>query len=704
MGTSSVMPAAATPAEAESDTGRMTLTQANSMTAETDTINYTDSSENESTETIRYVDPANISDTPPRATSLERAGLQIAESLGIRLEVSANELSEQNYSAAESTLGPAYQSDVVRLTEIAEATENTSDDQLAQALETVGTNQRVAVDTAQEFQTLYTAYQQARASQNETRAREIAQELAATTTELNRTSSNLTAAYAELAELNETRAERAQQQIEEALAQAEQLSENAQQSTYIETNISINSVSAEASPNQPLTISGMLRDTNGTALANRTVELATPQGPIQTQTNDSGEFNFTHAPTQLPAGTSPLSIQYIPRETAGYLGSEATVSPQVSSHPPTVSVNSTPPTLSNTSTATVTGTALVDQQALSGIPIRVRLDGTVLGETETDQTGTFRVPVSVPITTAAGERVLTIEAGGAGQAVELVTEQRSVTVEPIETDLEISATRTNTTTVAVNGQLTRPDDQPVASQLVTITVGDQPVGYLQTDPTGQFAGEFTLTDAHPAIDGTEQTTTISAEFANETTHLTPAQASTAVTFFPVEGAFGYGIPALGWVFGVIVGTVGIGSVAVIWWYRKDDSDETTQPDSSVTPDSAVPTTDENPTATASPASLFERAETVIDSAPDEALQVGYLAARRALAEQINADAPTSVPSATHWEFYQTIESADVIDEELTAAFESLTVAYEQSTFTPTATTSADVQEVLTPIRSQLSTE
>lgn len=698
------MPAAATPAEAESDTGRMTLTQANSMTAETDTINYTDSSENESTETIRYVDPANISDTPPRATSLERAGLQIAESLGIRLEVSANELSEQNYSAAESTLGPAYQSDVVRLTEIAEATENTSDDQLAQALETVGTNQRVAVDTAQEFQTLYTAYQQARASQNETRAREIAQELAATTTELNRTSSNLTAAYAELAELNETQAERAQQQIEEALAQAEQLSENAQRSTYIETNISINSVSAEASPNQPLTISGMLRDTNGTALANRTVELATPQGPIQTQTNDSGEFNFTHAPTQLPAGTSPLSIQYIPRETAGYLGSEATVSPQVSSHPPTVSVNSTPPTLSNTSTATVTGTALVDQQSLSGIPIRVRLDGTVLGETETDQTGTFRVPVSVPITTAAGERVLTIEAGGAGQAVELVTEQRSVTVEPIETDLEISATRTNTTTVAVNGQLTRPDDQPVASQLVTITVGDQPVGYLQTDPTGQFAGEFTLTDAHPAIDGTEQTTTISAEFANETTHLTPAQASTAVTFFPVEGAFGYGIPALGWVFGVIVGTVGIGSVAVIWWYRKDDSDETTQPDSSVTPDSAVPTTDENPTATASPASLFERAETVIDSAPDEALQVGYLAARRALAEQINADAPTSVPSATHWEFYQTIESADVIDEELTAAFESLTVAYEQSTFTPTATTSADVQEVLTPIRSQLSTE
>lgn len=698
------MPAAATPAEAESDTGRMTLTQANSMTAETDTVNYTDSSENESTETIRYVDPANISDTPPRATSLERAGLQIAESLGIRLEVSANELSEQNYSAAESTLGPAYQSDVVRLTEIAEATENTSDDQLAQALETVGTNQRVAVDTAQEFQTLYTAYQQARAGQNETRAREIAQELAATTTELNRTSSNLTAAYAELAELNETRAERAQQQIEEALAQAEQLSENAQQSTYIETNISINSVSAEASPSQPLTISGTLRDTNGTALANRTVELATPQGPIQTQTNDSGEFNFTHAPTQLPAGTSPLSIQYIPRETAGYLGSEATVSPQVSSHPPTVSVNSTPATLSNTSTATVTGTALVDQQALSGIPIRVRLDGTVLGETETDQTGTFRVPVSVPITTAAGERVLTIEAGGAGQAVELATEQRSVTVEPIETDLEISATRTNTTTVAVSGQLTRPDDQPVASQLVTITVGDQPVGYLQTDPTGQFASEFTLTDAHPAINGTEQTTTVSAEFTNETTHLTPAQASTTVTFFPVEGVFGYGIPALGWAFGVIVGTVGIASVAVIWWYRKDDSDETTQSDSSVTPDSAVPTTDENPTATASPASLFERAETVIDSAPDEALQVGYLAARRALAEQINADAPTSVPSATHWEFYQTIESADVIDEELTAAFESLTVAYEQSTFTPTATTSADVQEVLTPIRSQLSTE
>ena len=696
-----VTPAAAVTSDGMSDIQRTTSVQNAAVAPQTDPGTETDSAANNSTETVRSVNPENISTTPRRATSLERAGLKIAESLGVRLEVSANELVEQDYTTAESQLGEAYQNDVIRLTQIAEATENASDDQLAQALKTAGENQRGAINNAEEFQTLYTEYQQARASQNETRAREIAQELAATTAELNQTSTNLTAAYAELSDLNETQAERAQQQIQQALTQAEQISENAQRSTYIETEITVESVSREASPEQPLTISGTLHDTNRTALENRTVELVTPQKNVQTQTNATGGFRLTHTPIQVPAGTSSLTVRYLPSETAGYLGSETAISSRILSRQSTLLVTSTPSTLSNGSIANITGEALVAGQAVEGVPIRVRLDETVLGQTETNQTGAFQVPVSTPITAAAGDKTLTIEAGATGQAVELTTEQRPVTVAPVDTDLEMSATRTNNTTVAVSGQLTRTDGQPLAPQLLTVTIGTQTVGYLQTDTTGQFASEFTLTENHPAIDGTEQTTTVTAEFTNGTTHLAPAQASTTVTFFQQQGMSESTIPALAWALGAVVGLFVCGGVIVFWRSRTEETDESPQTDPSVVPDAAVPTAAGDDTVRESPASLFEQAETVIDSAPEQALQLGYQAARRALADELGTDTALSKPSATHWEFYRTVETADGIDKELTTAFESLTKAYERSTYASEATTSVDVRDLLTPVRAQL---
>ena len=699
--TAGITPAAATTPDRVSDTYRSSSTQDKTIVAQTNADNETASTTNNSTEIVRYVNPKNYSTVPPRATRLERAGLEIAESLGIRLEVSANKLVEQNYTAAESQLGEAYQNDVVRFTQIAEATENASDDQLARALNAAGENQRGAVNNAEEFRTLYGEYQQARASQNKTRAREIAQELAATTAELNQSSTNLTAAYSELAAVNKTQAERAQRQIEQALTQAEQISENAQQSTYIETQLSIDSVSEEPSPDQPLIISGTLQDANGTALADRTVRLETPQGRVQTQTNATGAFNLSHIPTQMPAGTSPITVRYVPQQTAGYLGSETTVSPRILSLPSTLTVTSAPSTFSNTSTATITGDVQVADQTIDGVPVRAQLGETVIGETETNETGAFRIPVSVPITTPSGDTTLTVEAGGANQAVRPTTEQRSVTVEPVTTDLTLSATRTNTTTVAVDGRLIRADGQPLAAKLLTITVENQTVGYLQTDSTGGFASEFTLTEDHPAIDGTEQTTTVSAEFTGGTTHLEPAQASTTVTFFPIQGLFGFGVPALTWAFGAAVGLFLFGSVVTIWWFRVVGTTESTPTESPEEPDVPVPSMGETDAVPESPTSLFERAETVLDSSPEQALQVGYRAARQALATKLDAESTPAGSSATHWEFYWAVETTDTIDEELTDAFKSLTLAYEQSTYTTESTTQTDVQETLRPVRLRL---
>ena len=703
-----VTPVGAIASTDTSETAPVTSVRDAPMVLQTGGVDNTSSSSttNSSMRSIRYVDPSNISTTPPRETSLERAGLQIAESLGVRLEVSANELVEQNYSAAESNLGEAYRNDAIRLTEIAEATENASDDQLAEALAAAGENQREAVNKTRQFRTLYTEYQRARASQNEARAREVAKELAAATKELNQTSTSLTSTYANLSDLNETRANRAQQRIEQALSQAEQLAENAQQSTYIETRLSVTAVSQTTSPTQPLSISGRLEDIDGTPLTNRTVELTTPRGLVQSQTNTNGEFTITHAPIQISAGETPLTVRYVPQATAGFRESETTVSPQISSLPSTLAVTSAPERLSNASTTNVSGEVMVAGQALAGVPVRVLVGETVLEETETTERGTFQVPISPPITTQTGEYTLTIEASDTGQAVEPTADKRPVMIEPVETNLTVSATRTNTTTVAVDGQLTRTDEQPLPPQLLPITIGNQAVGYVQTDQTGQFGSKFTLTEAHPAIDGTEQTTPVAVQFTNETTHIAPARASTTVTFFPRQGLLGYGIPALVWVGGIVGGVLVVGGVIAVWYYRNKtkentesaQSDQLTVPGSTDTAESPSDTTHEPP------ASLFERAEAALDTTPEQALQLGYLAARRALAEELDDENALSKLSTTHWEFYRAVESTDIIDEELTRAFESLTQAYEHSTYTTDTTTTEAVEDVLVPIRSQLTSD
>lgn len=696
VGTVLVDSVTATAVTANEGTSALTDTAAVAQT-EADTVNDTAATTNGSNQSVRYVDPADLSTTPPRSTSLERAGIQIAESLGLRLEVSASEAAEQDYDAAASQLGPAYQSDVVKLTDIAEATENASDEELAAALASAGTNQREAIGTAEEFQTLYTEYQDARASQNTTRARQLAQELAATTDELNQTSGNLTDAYTELAALNESQADRAQRRIEQTLTQAEQLSTNAQESTYIETNVVVTSVSPTASPHRPFVISGQLTDSDGTALANRTIELTTPRRTVRTQTDSTGTFRLTHTPIQLPAGEPSVSVRYTPVETSGYLGSEATASPTVVARNATIAIDSTPRTLSGSSSGTVSGTALVDGEAVGDVPVRVRLGSTTVAQTTTDQTGAFNLSVSPPITTEAGEKLLTVEAGRTGQAVGYTQQQRSVTVAPIETTLEMDVTRSNTTTVAIDGQLTRSDGEPAGRQLLPVSVGGRSVGYLQTDSRGRFTSTFTLTEDHPAIDGTEQTVDVTTQFANTTTHLAPAEATSTVTFFPTQGAFGFGIPVLGWVLGAagLVGMVG-GSI-VLWRYQSASSaGSETAPSSGSTPDS--PPAADAATPEASPATLFERAEATVDSTPAQALQMGYLATRRALVTELSDSTTHLNPSATHGEVYRAVAASEGVDAELTTAVASLTNVYERCMYTTAEPTTEDVRSALQPVQ------
>jgi len=305
----------------------------------------------------------------------------------------------------------------------------------------------------------------------------------------------------------------------------------------------------------------------------------------------------------------------------------------------------------------------------------------------------------VPLSAVAGDQTLTIEAGGAGHAVGRTQQQRAVTIEPVETAVEMAVTRSNNTTVVVDGQLTRGDGEPIGAQLLPVSVGDQSVGYVQTDPRGRFASAFTLTRDHPAIDGTEQTAPVSVQFTDTTTHLAPSEATSTVTFFPVSGVFGFGIPAVGWAFGG-VGVLGlIGGGLVVWWYQDDAApSEPEQPPG----DGPVPPPEvDTATPAASPETLFERAETAVESAPAQALQIGYLGARRALATELGDVTTSAQPSATHWEFYRAVEAAEAVDEELTGAFESLTEVYEHCTYTTAEPTPADVQSALQPVQTQL---
>ena len=689
-------------------------------------VNGTTSNGTNVTQPVRYVNPDELEaqEIRPQA-SLSSAGIQLARSLGVRLTVSADELAEQDYEAASETLGAAYRSDVVRLTDIAEATENTSDDQLAAAFREAQINQRAAIETGTEYRQLYQQYQQARANQNETEARQIARRLSDRFTELNNTATNLTAVSETIASLNESRAQQIQQRINTTLEQVESATENAQRATYINTTITAIPSRNRTSPPQSFAVAGQLRATNDSGnrmtLTNRTVALETPRGDFTTTTNGSGHFTITHVPVSLVTGENELTVKYVPEATAGYLGSRTTVPMRVVAQFPTITRFSVPETISNNvrMATTATGYITVANETLADVPVSISINNRVLGQSQTNASGYVSIPFEIPLSTPDGPAELTIQAGKPDTAVAVRQLSRSVTVRPIQTNLSMTGSRITNQTLRVDGQLTRNGTEPIINRSVTILADGRVIALFETDSNGAFNTNLTLPETHPALTDTQRVVNLTARFRSPSTHLSATTTRASVTLSPYTGVFGYGITPVTWTLGGGVGIILVGATAVLLRRQNtrdsesDDGYDVSLDNISTEDDTNV---DNKELSLRDLSALYREAQSVATANPERATRLGYVTVRQHLANTLELTDHSDQDSLTHWDFYNRVaDSTDDTDNPVDITtltthgntldtFKRLTRLYEQTVYTTESIDSDTIVMTLEPFETNFTTE
>ena len=689
-------------------------------------VNGTTSNGTNVTQPVRYVNPDELEaqEIRPQA-SLSSAGIQLARSLGVRLTISADELAEQDYEAASETLGAAYRSDVVRLTDIAEATENTSDDQLAAAFREAQINQRAAIETGTEYRQLYQQYQQARANQNETEARQIARRLSDRFTELNNTATNLTAVSETIASLNESRAQQIQQRINTTLEQVESATENAQRATYINTTITAIPSRNRTSPPQSFAVAGQLRATNDSGnrmtLTNRTVALETPRGDFTTTTNGSGHFTITYVPVSLVTGENELTVKYVPEATAGYLGSRTTVPMRVVAQFPTITRFSVPETISNNvrMATTATGYITVANETLADVPVSISINNRVLGQSQTNASGYVSIPFEIPLSTPDGPAELTIQAGKPDTAVAVRQLSRSVTVRPIQTNLSMTGSRITNQTLRVDGQLTRNGTEPIINRSVTILADGRVIALFETDSNGAFNTNLTLPETHPALTDTQRVVNLTARFRSPSTHLSATTTRASVTLSPYTGVFGYGITPVTWTLGGGVGIILVGATAVLLRRQNtrdsesDDGYDVSLDNISTEDDTNV---DNKELSLRDLSALYREAQSVATANPERATRLGYVTVRQHLANTLELTDHSDQDSLTHWDFYNRVaDSTDDTDNPVDITtltthgntldtFKRLTRLYEQTVYTTESIDSDTIAMTLEPFETNFTTE
>ncbi|WP_248897144.1 DUF4129 domain-containing protein [Haloplanus halobius] len=641
---------------------------------------------NRSDPVVRHRDP----DTIERSTvALDRTGLELARSLGVRLNVSASELREEDFTTAESQLGSDYQTDVIRLTEIAEATENTSDDEIAAAYREAGTEQRETIRNAEEFQELYTEYQQARASQNETRAREAARRLSAEFEEINASADELREAYGNLERVNESQAELAQRQINQSLDRASRITQTARTSSYTETTLTVTAVRPHGSPTRPFILCGELRSADGEQLANRTVVIGSEAHNTTVQTDRNGQFTLRHRPTVLKQGPQTVQVRYVPNATAGYLGETATTNVSVVQRASTVRLRTTPETVANGTMERALGRVLVDARGVEGVPVALRIGETQVATGRTNASGGFNLTASPPLSVPAGETDATVVVTTTDQAVARSQRTERITVGDIPTTLTLSAERTDSRTMRLTGTLRRESGEPLAGRTVTVSTGDRTLGWFRTDDNGRFAGNLTLVADQPGIDSAD--VAVTAAFDGASTHLSTARTTAAVTLpsFAPPGVFGYGVPARAW--GLLAGAVALLGGAVVLTRRRTASDTAPAADPArAEVDSSAPRSAQS--APPDPLSMLESARAAVADAPRDATRLGYIAVRNELAGDMGLDDHASM---TYWEFHAACrEQADDRSAERFARFQELTELYEQAAYTDRPLSDERIDELL----------
>ncbi|WP_339104248.1 hypothetical protein [Haloterrigena salinisoli] len=624
-------------------------------------------------DTVRHRNPDEYDENADQA-ELER---WLSGRLSGQLEEGAIQLSEGEYDMASQFVGEEYSD---RLEQYAEVTGNAEQ---AESFDQAQNEQERMTDAVSEYEQTKEEYEAAREAGDEERARELARELESLAEEIGNSSENVQDHYDTISNDSDLNLTDAAEEIEAVNEEVQDEQETVREQEFVETELTIEWATVEISFTDPLVAGGTIETADGTPVANEEIRLDVGNQEIQTETDETGSFEFEYRPISMPLSADSVTVEYVPENQSIYLGSETSVPVDIEQVEPTLTVSDAEPDpVAYGDTVAVEYDLRVGDERVDDVPVVLSIDETPLGlfgASNGTATGNSTVPADVP----AGERELQVSLPFEDRALANVADSTTISVAETDPNLSVSASRTGEREIAVNGTLAAAGEG-VRGQSVRIVADGTVLETLSTDADGTFGGAIEVPEE--MAPGEVQ---VNAVHDDEGTNLARAEATTTVSFPAPSDSL---LPTWAWLaLGLLVAAVAVGVGG--YWYRDRESASTSKPapvDRDETGEDA-PTAAETPDSASARALLSRASERLSSGDPNGAVRDCYAAVRRSLESRFTASG-----ALTHWEFYQRYSdrSTESEPEPESASLRDVTEGYERATFGPDGVSEREAEAIL----------
>ncbi|ESP90021.1 hypothetical protein [Candidatus Halobonum tyrrellensis] len=598
-----------------------------------------------------------------------------------------------------------------RYAAVAEATEETGDDNVSRVLNRTAERQLAYVRAVREYRETLAAYREARRGNDVQRARELAQELSRQGERVVTLGSRLSADYETILANGTLDVAPAGEITEEVTANVSETTEEIRTAEFDPPTLTVSANSSTASFVDPVAISGELRADDGTPLANRTVVVSAANATFETQTDPDGTFEVVYRPTTAPTGPVEVVARYVPGNGSQYTATVARTNVSVESVEGTLRLGADAgaSALGFGDDVSVVGSLRVDGRPVAGVPVTVVLDGIPFNATRTNESGGFALSEPLPAAVANGSPTLAVRVVRENRAVTAAPASTTVPVDTTTPALAVRAARLGAETVRLSGRMT-VGDTPVTGARLEIRRGTETLATVRSGEAGSFATNVSVPDV-PANESVAVTVAYDPPGGN----LAPADVTLDVGTAPrsdglvpdVDTGFSLGplddldptLLALGALVVLVVLLAVSGLAYESWvegglrsvggWTATLGGDDA-QRDGSATSRSERARIDEPPESVRSDAGdlLLDAAEMQLrEEGSDAAVVRAYAAARRSLDARFGID-----PTLTHWELLTAYR--DALDRESGEALERLTAAYERAAFSSAESTTETADEAL----------
>ncbi|WP_323191075.1 hypothetical protein [Halostella sp. PRR32] len=604
--------------------------------------------------------------------------------LADQLGESTLRLSQEEYDAARAVVGDGYSDRLERLVDVEGETGSDGND--SSAFERAQENQQEFVSSAQAYRETRERYREAKRNGNESGARRLARTLDRIAGDVNNSGSGLRTDYRIVSNRTDRDLTAESREVANITENVTATQREIREVEFVETTLTVERRSRTVSFSDPLAVTGRVTTANASALDNETVVLQFGDRRRRATTNATGHFDLMLRPTVQPLDTRNATVRFVPSDASIYLGAAENVTVELSQETPTVTLDETPSDVAFDESAAVTGSVSVDGDPVGAVPVEIRVGGVPLGQTRTDDDGTFSLTTPLPATVPTGDRRINASLPFRERALSSTAAEAAVTVRKSDTSITLSASQSGAERINVTGRLTAVDGTAVADQRVELRVNGSVVDTVRTDDNGRY--ETAIAVPPSVLDDGSGRVRLAAVYSVNRTNLADARASTNITvsgtaertqLLPTEWRRFLQVALV-----IAMATVGSG---LLWRRRRTTSDPSNPAESAASGENAVETPVRDPDPTDEPS--LDGARAALESGrPDEAVELTYGDVRRRLSGAF--DVP---PVRTHWEFYRACEAAG-IDGEAAGLLERLTEAYERAAYAPTGFSESEVDAII----------